>query len=470
MKKSIKWSIYLLFAILAIFGSTKTSYASIIASQTVATDLMVYPPDRYTPEFTVTGSTTATFLSFYGNPPFTGATVFATLIKNGVPQNCNTVAQTVDDDDIPNFFPIITFTPDPDCELGAGNTYKFLIQSNGGHADTRGNGTDAYFTLYDEGGGSIEDYTTHFISIEPVGGSTVATGSAFYLGSEFFVASEQYTEGEYLRFKWVRNQDLQASVANSDLIWTTYDFPTSDWTVYEGYNNFATTTEIDRIGQYTFVIELRKESLVQSIVSWWGLDGLFSNGSVIMSTTTQFIVGQRLSYDTFIASSTELGQNFFSSSTLSISDVKNYCSFSTNFSIIDCLYSLFVPTYNKVDNSFHLAQSGFFSHAPFGYVTRLVFIFNNTSTSSLPVFTIPIRTGLNTTTDTIYLTYDMNDIISGAGNVIDNTRDPYYNKNLKDIFYDIVRLIVALAVIIVIIKDMTGSHKHESDLPKGRKI
>ncbi len=181
------------------------------------------------------------------------------------------------------------------------------------------------------------------------------------------------------------------------------------------------------------------------------------------STTTYFSVGTTTNsgrIEQVIASSTQatLGTHFASGFS------RNACNpTSGDFNVVDCLLSLFIPDTGFYGQSLQNIRTGFLTHQPFGYFTRFVGILNATTTVALPAFTAQIRTGQSTTTDTMTLTYDMQDIVNGAGAVLSNVRDPYFGMNFEDIFRPIIELIVAFAIIIVIFKDLTGSHRHALD-------
>lgn len=143
---------------------------------------------------------------------------------------------------------------------------------------------------------------------------------------------------------------------------------------------------------------------------------------------------------------------------------------SGDFNVADCILSMVTPDDGFYEKSVGQIREGVFGHVPFGYVGRFVSILTSTSTEALPAFDAPVRIGEATSTDagTMHIAFDMNDIVLGAGTVLADTRDPYYGKNLKDVFEPIVNFLIALAVILIIIKDIMGSHRNEHD-PSGHR-
>jgi len=306
------------------------------------------------------------------------------------------------------------------------------------------------------------DYTntdTRIISIEPHDLQIETPDFAFLMASEFYVNTTQFSDNMFLRFRWKRNQDDQSAVA---LVaaqggnWTTYDFPTDDWTVLEGYNTFATTTTIHNTGQYTLEVQLRKTSLLSTIGGWFGLGNFFDSGLVV-SSSTQFIVGEQTPYDLYVASSSQGISNFIASTTISTDEIKSYCSLSTSFSFVDCLASLFVPNQQDLDATLSLAEQNIFTHFPFGYVNDFIQIVSTTTEGSL--------VALNATTSlpilgNAHITLDLSHQLDY---VLNATTSSFTNESASstETFYDITsyywKIIVYLSAVFYLLWRIIGS-------------
>ncbi len=226
-----------------------------------------------------------------------------------------------------------------------------------------------------------------------------------------------------------------------------------------GTFDFSTTTGVLPIGTYYMDISIEKGTgCVLGICVW---------KKTIYTKNTSFIVGTTTKADRIYKAQQDALNGLASTTSAFLN-----CGIG-DFNLFNCGNDLltfeFTPPPNTVENDTKAITDELGQRAPFSYLGRLVDIFLSTSTVALPTFTAPIRIGNSTTTDTLFWTIDMNDIVEGAGVVLADTRDPYNGKNLEDIFYPIVQLIVALAVLVVIIKDVAGSHKHANEhLPKGK--
>lgn len=217
----------------------------------------------------------------------------------------------------------------------------------------------------------------------------------------------------------------------------------------------STTTPPLPIGKYYVKITIQKGS--------YCLFGICAGHQDIYATTTSFLVATSTKIDKlknsvsdYIAGLSSNANNFEDCSVLSFSFFSCFADLATLF---------FVPNTQSIQYAIDSTKTGFLAKPPFGYLTRFTDILVSSSTTALPAFTVPIRTQESTTTGTINLTYDMNDMVLGAGTVLADTRDPYNGKNFKDIFLPIIQFIVAMSVLVVIVKDIMGSHKHQSDMP-----
>lgn len=180
----------------------------------------------------------------------------------------------------------------------------------------------------------------------------------------------------------------------------------------------------------------------------------------------QFIVGS----STFIGN---LSQNIFAEnneffaglSATSSAAMAHTCSpFGGDFDIRTCLLYLFIPDGNALNEVMENARIGIFSRMPWGYFTRVITILQNPTIGELPTFTVNIPTGAGSDTAELHsFEFDMADTVAGAGTLLDSIRDPIHNVSVRDVFYPFVQLTVALGVLLTILSDVAGSHRHASD-------
>jgi hypothetical protein len=144
------------------------------------------------------------------------------------------------------------------------------------------------------------------------------------------------------------------------------------------------------------------------------------------------------------------------------SDLAGTClPISGSFDVIQCMHFLFVPDAQQLHDTFMSAKDGILTRVPWGYVTRFVTILSDPSTVSLPTISDTFPT--NGTGDTLTVSFDPGDMLAGAGTVIDSIHDPLDSSvNFSDTFKPMVALLISLAVLLEIIADLTGSHRHHA--------
>jgi len=189
-----------------------------------------------------------------------------------------------------------------------------------------------------------------------------------------------------VRLGYVKKETLEnATVANTDLLWTYLEL---NDIITSGYNFVSTTTgDFGNAGQYYFKAQLWKPS------SWWstflGYFNPFSNKdpNIITSSTTVFTYGNLTSFEQFIASSTaqEAINEFIASSTTSIQDVKEYCSFSTSFSFATCLQALFIPSSGDITNAIENIKENIVTKFPLGYFNDFITIISTSTVGNLTI-------------------------------------------------------------------------------------
>lgn len=190
----------------------------------------------------------------------------------------------------------------------------------------------------------------------------------------------------------------------------------------------------------------------------------------------QFIVGNATFIGNISQSMFTDTNNFLNGLTATSSEaLASTCNpLSGNFEIRQCVTFLLIPDAQGLNNVITQAREGIFTRIPWGYFTRVVNIMTSSSTEALPSFTatIQIGPGDDMTPETTSLTFDMGDIVSGGGELLDSIQDPIHGKTVKDIFYPFVQATLALGVIFTIVADISRTHQHNTREPsqnKGKK-
>lgn len=311
--------------------------------------------------------------------------------------------------------------------------------------------------------------TTRFTEVIPANEETVSSTTDFSYGAGLWITPQDFEEGDYVRVRYVKNVNLQTAVSNTNLLWKEVDFDNDGIGFTSGFNFiFATTTALED-GQYTMEWTLRRKGFLNSIASWWGLNNLFGT-EIVVSTSTQFIVGARSSFDELMHN-TQVGlNNFVASSTLALQDVKNYCSFSTSFSFVDCLSALFLPNFQDIRNVFDRLNDTLFTYAPVGYVRRFIEIATQTSTSTLPTisYTFPNVYPFNQLGGVGGSNFHFNPWpymnMNATGTPLHDTKslgdDP---KNIWEIMEPFYKIVVYLGLIFMIVHDLTNIHKNGNE-------
>ncbi len=309
----------------------------------------------------------------------------------------------------------------------------------------------------------VLDSGTRILTTTPQNGSVVATTTSLAIGYTGNLNSSNLGTNTKVDFHIQNGAQTFSQCADVQCV----DFATGSFS----YNH---TQSLSSAGAFVFSDTLSNPPIgkyYMTIKVTTGANCLFgyclSNNSVI-STSTSFTVATSTVADNILDALRAEQARLAGSGTANF-DACKISSFDLFSCGQDLLIYSFVPPPDSLAVVTDEAKNGFLSHAPFGYATRLVDILSTTTATALPSFSAPVRIGPSTTTDTILMTFDINDIVSGAGTQLNNVRDPYYGKNIRDIAEPIVQLIVGIAVLLVIIKDTLGSHQH-GDLPQGRNV
>lgn len=228
-----------------------------------------------------------------------------------------------------------------------------------------------------------------------------------------------------------------------------------------GHFAFATTTPLPN-GNY------RVRVILQKTLFFGWIRNPFADDTAI-EISKQFIVGE----GTFIGN---LSQNGFSilygeqnsrTATSSLALVARCNPLgSAGFDMVDCLSGLLVPDSGQIQTTMEGARNGILSRAPWGYLTRFVTILSSSATSTLPSYTVTFAG--NNSSDTYSLAFNPGDMLAGGATLLTNVRDPYNSKNARDIFEPIIKVVVAMMVLLTIVADVAGSHRHEPEVGQNK--
>lgn len=302
--------------------------------------------------------------------------------------------------------------------------------------------------------GGAPDVSTHIATVVPANNDTIATSSAATFTVTGYVNPQDYHDGMYVEVKYAPLSAYQASVASPSLLFTTLDFPITASTTF----SVSTTSPALTVGQYKMKTTLYTPAAfglgwVQSILNFFAPD-IFYPANPVTSTSTVFTAAHLSGYDIYVASTTAMINAYAASSTISLAS----CGVWTGFNLGDCIGVLLIPQTGPTLDALTTFKNTFLSYFPWGYLTRFIVILSGSATSTLPTFSVQWPMGSPTNLDT--LTYNMDDIINGGRTVLNQTTITQDGKtmNEQDIIEPWVRLFIALSVLFIIIKDLTGMH------------
>jgi len=301
------------------------------------------------------------------------------------------------------------------------------------------------FDIYD---GSL------FYYLDPSGNEVVPDSSEniFYAG--LYLTEDDYEPNMFIRLKYVRQQDLQAAVANTDLLWVSFDL---NDVITSGYNFVSTSTgDLGLKGVYYFTAELRKDPAWYTTAFSWINPFSSLDPDIVVSSTTTFIYDEMTTFDQFVASTTQNIVDYMASSTLDFEQAKNSCWSLSGFDFTDCMNFIFgwqqIPMSNAINN----IKDNFFTYAPFGYVKRTYEIMSTTSTSTLPVlsYTFPNDSRFGDMANKEFSFDIWQYFYTDGAPVKDEIKSLGTNKDIWEIFGPITQIIVYMTLLVLIIRDL----------------
>jgi len=290
-------------------------------------------------------------------------------------------------------------------------------------------------------------YQTSVIVTSPVNASTTATTTV--TGATVYINEDDYVDGMYLRMNFVNN-----TVANGagfafeawDAAFGGIDLPITS----AGFSTVSTSTTFYTNGKVTATWQIRQPN------DTWLIGSILSD-SVVLSTTTYFVVSQMTALDYIMSSTSAVLVNALLTGTTTAQSVIR-CN-PTDFDILICATSLVVPPYSVLVDDFEQLRDGFLARWPLGYVTRFVEIFADTSSSSIPVISATVPSGVVGAGASITLNAN-----NALDFILNATTSSFLNSSASstETFYEITsrywNIFVYLALGFWILRRILGSH------------
>ena len=325
----------------------------------------------------------------------------------------------------------------------------------------------------------ITDTSTRFITTYPNNGTTTATTSP--VGAKVYVnaSTTEFAGAGYARLHVHIIQDGAFACMNSGAI---YDAVVT----CSGINAPAPPIDIDLststagkliTGQYDLSLPVTfggpgkwdATYTIENVSFPWYELGIVPNYTVVISTTTQFTIGSLSPIDiakTAVASATQainvLTQQgigaILASTTAQFGSACN--PIGGAFSAGDCITLALWPGQQAVADDFTILKE----LPPWGYVFRFIDILNaTTSTTTLPTVSYTLATS-----SPLYqagltqIAFDPLGALVQSGQLVNEMKsDQATPMTLWQIVMPAVNIIVYLALIFMIIKDLTNVHKHD---------
>jgi len=297
---------------------------------------------------------------------------------------------------------------------------------------------------------------TRIVSVDPELNEVIATSTTAELRADIYINPLDYKDEMFLRFRYIRNQDLQAQVANTSVLWTEID---EDITQDEA-STITTDVSLLETGIYSYQVEVRVPSVINQALTWFNLGNIYDPG-LIVYRYGQFTVVEPTALDQYIidmASSTTALLN----DPGVFEDIQDNCNPISGFDAMACITALIVPNNQQINTVFDTLQDYVLTKAPVGYVTRLVAIMGEEATTTLPMATITL--GDNSFLGETSYSVDLGGIIADAGDILagfstDSGVIDAPHETMWDLVNPIVELIVYLGLFLIIIRDVTGLYK-----------
>jgi len=258
----------------------------------------------------------------------------------------------------------------------------------------------------------------------------------------------------FLRFRYVRNQDLQAAVANTSLLWHEVDVDITN----DESSDLSTVVPLLEEGIYTYRVEIRVPSIINTALTWFNLGNIYDPGLIKLSQT-QFTVVEPTILDQYIIDMASTTDALINNPGL-FEDIADNCNPISGFNALGCLTALFLPNQQQLDETVTTMRDYILTKAPIGYVTRLVDIMGSEATTSIPL--IEVHLGSSSFLGETTYSVDIQDILEETGEILDgtNTNGGLVEASETLTFWEFVspkiELLMYLALFLMILKDILG--------------
>ncbi len=343
--------------------------------------------------------------------------------------------------------------------------------------------TDLPLKDWNNGGANDADVTTpntrtRIVAITPINGTTTQSIVDFSLHAYINPSDVGNIIKIQVVFRNIDQNDVIGGVGS-------YVLGIPNFTTITFFSGLATTTGDWYFATSTFLRDgnYRTDVTLDSCASAFGtcLTQIPFYG-VHDQKSTQFIVNKETLIGHISQQSFRLYGNLLAS-TSATTTIGDACSpikasgtfgfeFNASSSIEVCLGYLFIPDAGQMKDSFDSFKNAVLVLAPWGYLTRFIAIMATSSTTTLPSINYTFDSNSPLHGDTWNI--DTNSMIAGGGALLESVQNIDSHRTLRDVFYTIVQLIVAIAVVYQIVHDLTGSHAHTQGMGqengRGRKV
>lgn len=307
----------------------------------------------------------------------------------------------------------------------------------------------------DFGGSPVVNTNTRFISVTPEYATTTATTTT--IGAHVYINEEDYDDDMYLSMSFT-NQTLSMTGGSALDAWNSATGQGLEIRIplVAGDNDVSTTTTFLMGGQTHGAYSVRNPNFINQF-SWVST---FWQPSVLISTTTDFVVGYKTGLDIAVEQGgASVAQYLLTGTTTGANTILN-CSNLLSGGLTPCLTSIFVPNAQVLSADMQRFRDGFLSVWPLGYVTRFVEITLTTATSSLP--TISYTTASSSMFGVIDIDLDPFGSLASADSPMNYTSDSLEGKTIWEIMEQPITIVVYLMLLFMILHDLTGVAKHNS--------
>jgi len=351
--------------------------------------------------------------------------------------------------------------------LYPGTVYGMYMESNCGSGQEVhllgdiGVDSNFYFFGYINDVGPYEEFqtfveTTRIIDVDPTDGETTATSTSFLLASNIFINENDYNEDMFLRFRFIRQDNLQVAVANTEVLYTIIDVPIEN----DSYSYLSATSSVLEAGEYLYTVEIRNPSILNQILGWWNLSNLYDPGLIAQSKTS-FIVVQRTILDQYIFDMASTTTALLGNPGI-FEDIGDNCNPISGFDALACITALFIPNNTQIETAMNTAKSYVLTKAPVGYATRVVEIMTGGATSTLP--TISYTFGTGTALEGEEMHFDFNDTLASANTILTDTlvSNQAEPMNVWEVFMQVWNIIVYGGLLLLIVSEVIGLNQHKT--------